>query len=182
MILTLRLHSRGKKIFRKFSDSFDDDNDPLEGEESADMEDLGEAHPRRVTRSSIKPRLLFQTKDKGKEAAAIAQAEEEEAVTDIEDHVFADAEEVEVPETPMIVADERAKTPDAPRFGPASPPSTTRATRSTDKLNTPVSKPSKVPSPFDGWRRSKSRAAPTGQKRGGDFLAKSPAGTKRQRA
>ncbi|KAI1310631.1 hypothetical protein F5Y03DRAFT_24076 [Xylaria venustula] len=175
---------RGKKIFRKFSEENDaDSSSQAEGEEAA--EDISQTRRNRpMTRSSIKPRLLFPSASKGKKVAATT-LEDEEAVTDIEDNVFGDARttETETPETPAQTAKGKAETPDAPRFGPASPPSTGRATRSTDRLrggDTPVR--AKGPSPFDGWRRSKSRAVPQGQKRGGDLLDKSPASTKRQRA
>ncbi|KAI3324246.1 hypothetical protein HD806DRAFT_494514 [Xylariaceae sp. AK1471] len=183
---------RGKKIFRKFSESIDaDPNSQAEDDEAADLDSTGQTRrSRMMTRSSIKPRLLFQSKTKGKRAtSATATVEDvdEEAATDIEDHVLHNAEdaELEIPETPVYVAEDKAKTPDAPRFAPASPPSTARATRSADKLrdgDTPMPKLTKVPSPFDGWRRSKSRGTPQGQKREGGFLAKSPTGTKRQRA
>ncbi|KAI8631311.1 hypothetical protein F5Y19DRAFT_26609 [Xylariaceae sp. FL1651] len=175
---------RGKKIFRKFPDSNDvDSSSQAEGEEATELNSIRRQRP--MTRSSIKPRRLFQSEPENKQPATTA-AEDEEAITDIEDHVLYDAEdvEIEVPETPADMTDEKIETPRAPRFAPASPPTTARATRSTDKLregNTPVEKP-KVPSPFDGWRRSKSRAQPHGQKRDGDSLARSPAGTKRQRS
>jgi hypothetical protein len=182
--------SRGKKIFRKFPEGADADlSGQAEGEEAADLDSIGQTRRQRMmTRSSIKPRLLFQSKTKGKQAAtATAEDGDEEAATDIEDHIPHNAEdfELEVPETPAHVAEEKAKTPGAPRFAPASPPSTARATRSADKLrgdDTPMPMPSKIPSPFDGWRRSKSRGTPQGQKREGDILAKSPTGAKRQRA
>ncbi|GAP91244.1 hypothetical protein SAMD00023353_5800660 [Rosellinia necatrix] len=182
---------RGKKIFRKFSDSNDaDSSSEAENEEVVDLGSDSQPRGRRpMTRSSIKPRLLFPSEPKGKQIAATSATtattiDDEEAVTDIEDNVFHDVEEpeIEVPETPtQELAEDKVGTPDAPRFAPASPPSTTRATRSTDKLreaDTPMKK-AKVPSPFDVWRRSKSRAQ--GQKREGESLAKSPTSAKRQR-
>ncbi|KAI1132910.1 hypothetical protein F5Y10DRAFT_171853 [Nemania abortiva] len=175
---------RGKKIFRKFSESNDaDSSSQAENDEATDVNLDSETRQHRpMTRSSIKPRLLFPSKSKGKQVAPATTVEDEEAVTDIEDNVFHDVQddEIEVPETPIQAAKGKVETPNAPRFGPASPPSTGRATRSTDKLR--GGDKAKVPSPFDGWRRSKSRAVPQGQKREGDFLAKSPGGTKRQRA
>ncbi|KAI8950374.1 hypothetical protein F4801DRAFT_549410 [Xylaria longipes] len=180
---------RGKKIFRKFAEDVDSDSSSqAENDESADL-DLDSQPPRRhrpMTRSSIKPRLLFPSKPKGKQAATLT-TEDEEAVTDIEDNIFhhnAQDVETEIPATPIQFSKGKVETPKAPRFAPASPPSTGRATRSTDKLHesdTPM-RVAKVPSPFDGWRRSKRQAAPQGSKRTGDFLAKSPASTKRQRA
>ncbi|TRX95605.1 hypothetical protein FHL15_003563 [Xylaria flabelliformis] len=179
---------RGKKIFRKFSDVIDaDSSSQAENDETADL-DLDSQAPsghRPMTRSSIKPRLLFPPKPKGKQPATIT-AEDEEAVTDIEDNVFDHntQDETEIPATPIQFTKGKVETPEAPRFAPASPPSTGRATRSADKLrvsDTPVPR-AKIPSPFDGWRRSKRHTGPQGSKREGDFLVKSPASTKRQRA
>ncbi|KAI1814276.1 hypothetical protein GGS20DRAFT_420815 [Poronia punctata] len=179
---------RGKKIFRKFSEINDTDFDgEADGEDGIGAENGGQTRRQRpMTRSSIKPRLLFPRETKGKQVASItAELEDEEAPTDIEDHVTGGTDEqVLEPETPAYAAEDEAKTPAAPRFAPASPPSTARATRSMDKLRdaeTPMKQP-KVRSPFDGWRRSKSRAVTQGQKRGGEALAQSPASTKRPRA
>ncbi|KAK5626338.1 hypothetical protein RRF57_002053 [Xylaria bambusicola] len=175
---------RGKRLFRKFADDNDEESSSqAEDDEAADLDLNGQTRRNRpLTRSSIKPRLLFPPA-KGKKVTS-STIEDEEAVTDIEDNVFNDeqAAEVEAPQTPARVAKGKVETPNAPRFGPASPPSTGRATRSTDKLrggDTPMK--AKGPSPFDGWRRSKSRALPQGQKRDADQLAKPPASAKRQR-
>ncbi|KAI1343065.1 hypothetical protein F5Y15DRAFT_371982 [Xylariaceae sp. FL0016] len=182
---------RGKKIFRKFSDAYDLDNDE---EEIAEVEDevVGEdsgpvSRSRPMTRSSIKPRLLFPPREKGKDIVK-PSLEEEEAATDIEDHVLEDAQDdgLDVLETPPDLAAEKPDTPKAPRFAPASPPSTVRATRRATKLqdeDSPLKKPGKPRSPFDGWRRSKSRGGePHGQKREGETLSRPSAATKRQRA
>lgn len=175
---------RGKKIFRKFSETYDaESSSEAENDEADDLGLDSEPRHRPMTRSSIKPRLLFPAKAKGKQVAmTTAMEDDEEAVTEIEDNIPDDAQEakMEVPETPIQVTEEEVETPKAPRFAPASPPSTGRATRSADKLRG-VDK-ANGPSPFDGWRRSKNRAPSQGQKRGGDSLARSPASTKRQRA
>lgn len=174
---------RGKKIFRKFSSS--DDLESAEGEgvdaESYDTPSSDRIRP--LTRSSIKPRLLFPPKGK---AVAKTTTEDEEAATDIEDHILGEAEDhvMEVPVTPSGKLDEKPETPVAPRFAPASPPSTIRATRASTRLQaseTPV-KQHKPRSPFDGWRRSKSRAATHGQKREGEPLVGPHESSKRQRA
>ncbi|KAI5923399.1 hypothetical protein F4810DRAFT_205273 [Camillea tinctor] len=176
---------RGKKFFRKFSDFHEASSELL------DDEDAEGAPHRPMTRSSVKPRLLFPPAGKGKAPATTATTatstiEDEEADTDIEDHVFNTTHDdhLEVPETPVKAAHQKLDTPEAPRFGPTSPPSTVRATRSTTKLlaeETPMKKMGKPRSPFDGWRRSKSRAEPHGQKREGELLGSSQA-SKRQRA
>ncbi|KAI0870930.1 hypothetical protein GGS24DRAFT_473433 [Hypoxylon argillaceum] len=174
---------RGKKIFRKFSDSNDADSSSQAENDEAELGlDSEPLRHRPMTRSSIQPRLLFPAKPKGKQAAIATTLEDEEAATDIEDNVLLEDHdtEIEAPETPVQVTKGKVETPNAPRFGPASPPSTGRATRSTDKLR--GGDKAKAPSPFDGWRRSKSRAVSQGQKREGDFLAQSPGNNKRQRA
>ncbi|KAI0477502.1 hypothetical protein GGR56DRAFT_411905 [Xylariaceae sp. FL0804] len=182
---------RGKKIFRKFSQSHDANStsQPDYEDEAAEEEGEGSSQPRRsgrITRSSIKPRLLFPPAKKGKNVAK-PTTDEEEAATDIEDHVLVHTEvhESEGPETPVKAAGQKASTPDAPRFAPASPPTTARATRTAKKLqdeDSPMRKPAKPRSPFDGWRRSKSRAGPQGQKREGESLSRGEATTKRPRA
>ncbi|KAI1473062.1 uncharacterized protein F4812DRAFT_411414 [Daldinia caldariorum] len=175
---------RGKRIFRKFSAIEDLDSDEAESE-SGEAELNGAESRERLrplTRSSIKPRLLFPTKGKN---VAKPTTDDEEAATDIEDHVFKDVDkdveeeekEIEVPATPTTKVTKKPGTP-------VSPPSTVRTRRTTFHAKADVS-PLKVTksrsSPFDGWRRSKSRATAQGQKREGDELAR-PNEPKRQRA
>ncbi|KAI0147327.1 hypothetical protein GGR57DRAFT_477104 [Xylariaceae sp. FL1272] len=164
---------RGKRVYRKFSETYSNEVSGAEEETETERQP-------RMTRASIKPRRLFAPTTKGKEPAATSTLEDEEAMTDIEvaDHEKA---EVDIVATPVI-AEDKADTPKAPRFAPASPPSTTRVTRSVDKLrsaNTPVPRPR---SPFDGWRRSKSGSEGHGQKRDGEPLARPAASSKRPRA
>ncbi|KAI0002612.1 hypothetical protein F4779DRAFT_129272 [Xylariaceae sp. FL0662B] len=184
---------RGKKIFRKFSTSNDADADvastsQLDAEDQqADVELSTPRRQRPMTRSSIKPRLLFPPQQKKGKAIADVATEDEEAVTDIEDHVTRGAgeDDVEAPATPVGMVNTKVDTPEAPRFAPASPPTTARATRTGNKLHaddSPMKRPAKPRSPFDGWRRSKSRAGPTGQKRQGEALPRSDEASKRQRA
>ncbi|KAI0836335.1 hypothetical protein F5Y06DRAFT_273943 [Hypoxylon sp. FL0890] len=175
---------RGKKIFRKFASTEDagsgSEAEVIDGEL---YETRSSARVRPFTRSSLKPRLLFPPKGK---AVAKATTEDEEAVTDVEDHALGDAEEdvIEAPATPAGKVDEKPKTPGAPRFAPASPPSTVRATRASSRIQASETqvKQKKPHSPFDGWRRSKSRAATHGQKREGSPLAGPRDPSKRQRA
>ncbi|KAI2469648.1 hypothetical protein F4781DRAFT_393614 [Annulohypoxylon bovei var. microspora] len=161
---------RGKKIFRKFSEDED---------ERIDGTPVGPS-----TRSSLKPRLLFTSGSKGKKAPK-ASSEDEEAVTDIEDHVLHDAEDdsAEVPGVVMAMEVEKSVTPVAPKVMPASPPSTIRATRASTRMQAAGSstKQPKPRNPFDGWRRSKSRAGTQGQKREGEALAGQDEVSKRQR-
>ncbi|KAI1387771.1 uncharacterized protein F4822DRAFT_407531 [Hypoxylon trugodes] len=177
---------RGKKIFRKFSSEDGEEEEDITAESSSAK---SPERPRPLTRSSIKPRLLFPANQKGKAATQVID-EDEEAVTDIEDHVLVDAAEeeelasAEEPATPNAAAGKKPETPVAPRFAPVSPPSTVRATRASTKLRATESpmKATKPRSPFDGWRRSKSRAGPQGQKREGDELVRPSEVAKRQRA
>ncbi|KAL6904282.1 hypothetical protein GGI43DRAFT_400041 [Trichoderma evansii] len=163
---------RGKKFFRKFSE-FDDE---VEDEE---LDSDVEAHfSKPLTRSSIKPRLLFPTKAPAPKTKQML--EEEEAATDVED--AKDATEEEVPsvpiKTPVKAKEERAQTPEAPKYAPASPPETRRTTRSTNKLAagpTPAKRAGKK-SPFDSWLRTKEHANRSGTKRAaGEPLAAAPA-------
>lgn len=134
-----------------------------------------------LTRSSIKPRLLFPTKAPAPKTKQML--EEEEAATDVEDAKdAAEEEEPSVPsvpvKTPVKAKEERAQTPEAPNYAPASPPETRRTTRSTNKLAagpTPAKRAGKK-SPFDSWLRTKEHANRSGTKRAaGEPLAAAPA-------
>ncbi|KAE9377051.1 hypothetical protein N431DRAFT_368623 [Stipitochalara longipes BDJ] len=112
---------RGKNVFRKFADIEDLDEDT--GDVDDDLE-LDETLPSSLrgplTRSSVKPRLLFRSKDQ--EEMRSHNTEDEEADTDIDDRMDTS--------TPIHQMDDAVTTPKAPRFAPASPPSTVRGTRS----------------------------------------------------
>ncbi|OHF00253.1 hypothetical protein CORC01_04442 [Colletotrichum orchidophilum] len=155
---------RGKKIFRKFAEPEDEDDE--EGSSS-------ESRLRRpLTRSAMKPRLLFPVAPKA--PATGTTLEEEEAITDIEDHHLEEDPEVEAtPGTPVEVEEEAPSTPKAPKFGQtvATPPDTRRTTRSGLKKEeaTPIKRKSRQ-SPFDDWPRVKSRQGSTVTKRAGDEL------------
>lgn len=155
---------RGKKFFRKFSQDEDDNH--------GDDSDGQYVQP--LSRSSIKPRLLF-PQEKSTEAL-----EEEEATTDIEDNVKADTRKA--PATPSKTKSSQVETPEAPRFAPISPPDSKRATRSTNRvaeLATP-SKSKGRKSPFDSWPRIKDPRGQASTKRVGEVLDQTPA--KRTRA
>ncbi|KAH7021036.1 uncharacterized protein B0I36DRAFT_333647 [Microdochium trichocladiopsis] len=176
---------RGKKIFRKFSDSQDGRSSALAaGDDEMSLEAAAdEETPRRLTRSAIKPRLLFPPRDK----APATEEDDEEAVTDIEDNgvSFLNAATMPHPETPAEAHEDNLKTPKAPRFAPASPPSTIRTTRTTSKdlaNESPLKRPIKSGSPFDSWRVSKRTSGRTSLKREGEPLESSLETSKRQRA
>lgn len=121
----------------------------------------------------MKPRLLFPPTKATKENKPNP---EEEAETDIDEHAQVTEKDVE---TPAEAFDEKVDTPKAPKFAPASPPATSRATRS-KKLSADEPTPIKIKgkraggrSPFDGWQRTKNSPSTSvsGQKRAGDPLA-----------
>ena len=138
-----------------------------------------------LTRSSIKPRLLFPTPKLAKPKTMRSQVteDEEEAMTDIE-------EPNKELSTPTGQIDEAVSTPNAPRFAPASPPTTVRATRSGKKVESDDESPEspmkkgrgrgRKVSPFDRWQRTKNGAAGQSKKRDGDPLTRT-SGDKRLR-
>ncbi|KAK4085227.1 uncharacterized protein Triagg1_217 [Trichoderma aggressivum f. europaeum] len=163
---------RGKKFFRKFSE-FDDE------EELEELDSDVETHfSKPLTRSSIKPRLLFPAKAPAPKTKDML--EEEEAATDVEEAVETEkpSAKVEIVETPAKAKEERAQTPDAPKYAPASPPETRRTTRSTNKLSAdtaPIKRTGKK-SPFDSWIRTKEHTNRSGTKRAAaDPLPAAPA-------
>ncbi|KAK3332075.1 hypothetical protein B0T19DRAFT_94038 [Cercophora scortea] len=174
---------RGKKQFRKFSEN-DDAASSREALDGADggLESVVESSRRPLTRSAVKPRLLFPTS----KPEVIVHDDDEEAVTDIEDHVLAGKDEEEHPITPLELLNEGPNTPEAPRFAPASPPSTARTTRLGSKkaagATTGKTGPRDRRSLFDSWARVKnpSSSESHSHKRSGDALADGPA--KRTRA
>lgn len=127
----------------------------------------------------MQPRLLFPSAKGNNENELIKT--DEEAETDIEEQQS--GEQIvrvdEAVDTPAETVEERVDTPKAPKFAPASPPSTSRATRS-KKLVADEPTPIKIKgkrggprSPFDGWRRTKTSPGSSahGQKRVGEELA-----------
>ncbi|KAJ6437788.1 base excision DNA repair protein [Purpureocillium lavendulum] len=161
---------RGKKFFRKFAENESADTE----EEDATGADVEPELVRPLTRSSVKPRLLFPSKKSDE------NDQDEEAVTDVEEDMFM-SDEAAVPQTPQKSSAVHAKTPEAPKYAPVSPPDTRRTTRSTNKLaaETPMKKSGRK-SPFDAWPRTKEGASSSAPKRQGDSLA--GAATKRTRA
>lgn len=144
-----------------------------------------------LTRSSIKPRLLFPTSEQLAAKAQKSQTahDEEEAVTDIEDSKIS---------TPIAQFGKPSSPPGAPKFGHLSPPTTTKATRSTKKLGkskTESARPltptmstdersaTESISPFDGWKRTRPSTLAHSKKREGDVISRGGAEiSKRPRA
>ncbi|KAK4547764.1 hypothetical protein LTR36_000722 [Oleoguttula mirabilis] len=176
---------RGKKVFRRFSDPREERASSA-GTEISDVpgqrtlrRQAGPAAQRPLTRSAIKPRLLFPSEEQLLERDQGLDDVDEEAVTDIE-----------MPNASSPVKQKGKahdlQTPTRHRFKPATPPRTSRATRSMDKNASPVQQTPiyedepepmsvgaderfpaqsnrKPHSPFDTWQRTK-----TGRKRSGD--------------
>ena len=128
-----------------------------------------------MTRSSIKPRLLFPPQPQ--EPSAL---EEEEADTDVEiEHLKKTTEPRKNPRpTTVVEVIEESETPKAPRFSSISPPDTRRVTRARDKKfdePNPVQRQGRT-SPFDSWPRVKSRSESSlPSKRPGSSLSSSTA-------
>lgn len=192
----MRNLSRGKKIYRKFADDLEPE-DPVW--DDADTETSPRLRP--LTRSSIKPRLLFPTSTQHNERS-LANKEDEEAITDIEElpPLPNDSEMTDLaPET----EDEPLVTPVKASFvSPATPPATGHATRSATKRANLQSSSPPVPetadtakflehqqikklSPFDGWQRTKATApgyaSGKGRKRVGEPLDLDGGGSKRMK-
>ena len=182
------MFSRGKKVYRTFP------NDSSEHNDTNNFEG-GDGEPstiRPLTRSSIRPRLLFPTKQQVDERTTCT-VDDEEAPTDIEDpqdHEMTEPEGENQITTPVKV----------PVVSPPTPPTTGHATRATSRKVAPDS-PSNPPepaeavlyarrgkkvSPFDGWARTKagtSGVGGKGKKREGEAMEKTRgvAGSKRVR-
>lgn len=185
-------------MFRKFAD-FDDDDHQIEDEDEEEEtaaavsdQTITQNLRRPLTRSSIKPRLLFPTAEQSRAREPKSHnTSDEEADTDIEDAAVC---------TPLDLMDHVAATPKAPRFGPVSPPTTARTTRSkkidlsaqlddsaTEDEGAPSSPISRSQrggkvSPFDAWQRvKKPSVASSSKKRSGEPLF-GPERSKRSRA
>ena len=189
----LTSRSRGKKIYRKF----EADPDNHESDDMAVTTAQGSTGHRPLTRSSIKPRLLFPITPKPEMEQPETGITDEEAVTDIEDPHAHDSDMTELaPET----EEEALVTPVKPSFTPTSPPSTSRATRASTKKAALDSSPmgpepaeakprfvvkhGRTASPFDSWRRTKASAASggKGKKREGESLEMEAGESKRAKS
>ncbi|KAI9704478.1 MAG: hypothetical protein M1820_005552 [Bogoriella megaspora] len=184
---------RGKRVFRKFDDGPSSSVGERSHAAGAELRRVaGTAAQKPLTRANVKPRLLFQRDEQQH------NTEDEEAVTDIDERIIqsnasadkkGDSIEVEKEEQELV-------TPVKQNFGPATPPSTGRATRSQGKIQTgplpEAAEPDEVneddqdpaptsatvrrkrASPFDQWARTKPGSSRTvsGTKREGEALEK----------
>ncbi|KAL2827028.1 hypothetical protein BDW59DRAFT_59673 [Aspergillus cavernicola] len=169
---------RGKKIFRKFtndigSDEEDDDDLGLLASRPDLMNPslLGRTRP--LTRASIKPRVLFPSANHRAVQEAYEDDADEEAATDIEDHILDDADSTDdVYQTADIHSQQRPATPPPSSIAtPPSPGASVRSLRSRSKREdldgrTPTAPETKRKhiSPFDGWLRKKQPPSVIGSK------------------
>ncbi|KAH8903188.1 hypothetical protein BR93DRAFT_866259, partial [Coniochaeta sp. PMI_546] len=179
---------RGKRQFRKFADMEEASGSTSEVLDGADggLDAAVESRLRRpMTRSSIKPRLLFPAAAPAKQPISL---DDEEAETDIEDSISAkDEMDIEQSPTEFELVEDSPGTPVGSKSAPSmpvSPPTTQRTTRHGAKSaeeTTPM-KPIRggKRSPFDGWRRTKNGSESSSAKRSGESLAADAA--KRTRA
>ncbi|KAL2796901.1 hypothetical protein BJX66DRAFT_335620 [Aspergillus keveii] len=171
---------RGKKMFRKFTDDVASDMEDNDDDLGllASRPDLMDSslleNTRPLTRSSIKPRVLFASpNDRSTNENQIDDADEE-AATDIDDHILEDADTVaDVEDSANIRSQQRPVTP--PPNSVATPPSpggSARSLRSRAKREglehgqTPTASEAKKKriSPFDGWLRKKQTPPVIGSK------------------
>ncbi|KAL4885052.1 hypothetical protein BJY04DRAFT_158728 [Aspergillus karnatakaensis] len=161
---------RGKKMFRKFTDvvesDMEDDDDDLgllaSRPDLIDSTILESSRP--FTRSSIKPRVLFPSALGPAALESHASDADEEAATDIEDHVLDDSAAEDLDHTADVRSQQRPLTPPPkPVDTPHSPGGSARSLRSRAKredlehgrTSTVSDAHKKRISPFDGWLRKK---------------------------
>ncbi|CAG5150201.1 uncharacterized protein ALTATR162_LOCUS2581 [Alternaria atra] len=150
---------RGRKVFRKFHDdapsgaSEAEQDDDLSADDKQVRRQIGHEARRPLTRSSIKPRLLFQAEIKERNRANGIETDEEEATTEIDEPIATPSRRKgkSVVPTPSLAT---------------TPPPTTR------KLKKEIS--------FDSWSRvksahSSSSSVKTSKKRSGEPLEREAA-------
>ena len=186
------ISSRGRKIFRRFAEDEEDGSSRSVGagrqhppsHQEALRRQIGASARRPLTRSSVKPRLLFQPEPRSKSSKEV---EEEEALTDIE--------------TPPRGSQRSFSTSGDPQYNGAAAylggsqaiggtgqdasqtPSFEEAQASAGSDPAPRAKRGPKPSPFDSWRRTKPGVRSVSTKRQGEHLEKDePASGKRSRS
>nr|POF03983.1 hypothetical protein CFP56_21739 [Quercus suber] len=174
---------RGKKIFRRFGNA-DETNESSSGSELGQRSlkrQAGVTAQRPLTRSTVKPRLLFPSEEQLQQRTLAADQVDEEAVTDIEMPNVAPVQGLEH-NVAGFASDNRL-----------TPPPTNLNKRSVSKKtpmhSTPILEaspqsdamdatfPKKSSNPFDAWPRTKS-----GRKRAGDTPGEGSGSGKRTRS
>ncbi|KAN0083423.1 hypothetical protein V8E54_002511 [Elaphomyces granulatus] len=161
---------RGKKTFRKFDDDVDAESDGddlgLLGSRPDLMDSSLDTRVRPLTRSSIKPRVLFPTARQRHSKEAHSGITDEEATTDIDDHASLSEPDVEVGHAADASLEQSPVTPPAKTTAttPSSPGASSRSLRSHDRRGTldheempsgTEPKKEKRISPFGIWKRKK---------------------------
>jgi hypothetical protein len=162
---------RGRKIFRKFHDAAQSDGsegDAMPLEERMVRRQVGTEAHRPLTRSSIKPRLLFQEEIKERNRRNGQDEDDEEAETEIEAHVQTPSKRKAKTAAPLV----------QPSLETTPPPTVRKAKRGMfTSPDVPTGKTSDASSEisFDSWSRVKSSHSSSGsvresKKRRGDPL------------
>lgn len=148
---------RGRKVLKRYSDAPLDEAElhSMAGQSARLRHQAGASANRPITRSALKPRLLFPTA----EVKTPAEQEDEEAVTDIEDEAAQRSRECNGTELRFASVEPEESLQIEPAGASASFASTASFTSSQEKA--------KKASPFDSWPRQKpgSRGATHGTKR-----------------
>ena len=162
--------SRGKKTFRKFDDGVEAESDGDDLGLLASRPDLVDSsldtHVRPLTRSSVKPRVLFPSIRQRHSKEAHSGMTDEEATTDIEDHASLSEPDVEVGHIADASLEQFPITPPVKTTvtTPSSPGASARSLRShgrhgmLDHEETPSGMEPKMEkriSPFGIWMRKK---------------------------
>jgi hypothetical protein len=166
---------RGKKVFRKFKDAPSDESE-IDSDNAKVGRQAGHMFTKRLTRSSIKPRVLFPTVDKHD---IDSDGTGDEAVTEIDEskaHGVKTPRKLDRTPKKMSVSASTSTPTKASSFRPASPPTTIKSKRGTkevtshtleaDLTTSPlrhpeigvqelVSSQTTKRSPFDSWLRTK---------------------------
>lgn len=159
---------RGKKVFRRFSEMEEPASDDIDMNLESEMDATVPARLRGgpITRSSVKPRLLFPSAAQLAAKQNKISQEDEEADTDIED--------VTETSNPFYEEKKMDVTPRASKFTPLSPPTTAaRVTRSKnvsdDDLTSSFSSNGSHAKEFQSWQKTRTQ----GQKRERDAITSS---------
>ena len=145
-------------------------------DDHAELDDIAPHLRKPLTRSSIKPRRLWNEK-------STATQSDEEASTDIEERMDV---------TPKRLTKKSISTPKAPKYAPYTPPTTARTTRSKDvNMDAPIDFPftqdssttqddDRKVSPFNNWKRTKN-ATGQAKKREGEPITRGTGESKKPR-
>lgn len=175
---------RGRKVFRKYQDA--DDSHASEEEEDQPLEDrmllrqVGSGAHRPLTRSTVKPRLLFKEEIKERNRLNGVEEDDEEAETEIEAPA----------QTPSRRKGKAAAPITQPTLEATPPPTVRKPKKGMSRQSHPHAVAVINTSPeisFDSWSRVKSAHSSAGsargsKKRSGEPLEREPEADKRARS